>query len=221
MKKIILSGVLLLLCGGCVIHWEDDNAAGAVKEYQRLLTAKAPETLNLAGAAALSPVQNRNLVRREFAKLRMAEILIPLYRESKQYDLFRQAVLDGETARINLNSLLGFHPQVKIAYDTAGAFEVPGELPTLENMEKAALISAGGQGNIPDILRRVHLAYAAAIAAYDAAAHAVTPEQHCIREGQRILRCLELTAAVGITYAELGNVNSMAGRFDAAEKSGQ
>ena len=56
MKKIILSGVLLLLCGGCVIHWEDDNAAGAVKEYQRLLTAKAPEILNLAGAAALSPV---------------------------------------------------------------------------------------------------------------------------------------------------------------------
>ena len=39
MKKIILSGVLLLLCGGCVIYWEDDNAAGAVKEYQRLLTA--------------------------------------------------------------------------------------------------------------------------------------------------------------------------------------
>ena len=201
---------VLMLAGGCLVPCVDPAADAAVNRWNALERRDLPETLTPDGAAvrAVRP-EHANQLRREFARLHRARQLEQLYRDPLRANQLREAVLEAECARIRLNALLGLRPDIRVKYDTEGAFAVPPELPDPVGTVKAALFAAPDAA--PDAAA---LAHARAVAAYDAAEHAGTPEEKINRKCARVLAALDLADALNLPFTALGETETLARRFD-------
>ena len=216
MKHLLLPGLALLL-GGCIVPYEDPRAEKALSRWETF--SDAPRTLTLE--AALPRTKNfreANEARRQFALLRRAKLREEKYRSPLRADELRAAILAGECARIRLNTLLGFRPDAQVAYDTEGAFDVPGELPAPVDAAKAALMTDDPAVPPRTTLERVALAHARAVAAWDAAAQTADPETKTDRECTRILAALDLADALAIPLTGFSGIPGMAGRFDTVKR---
>ena len=217
MKRLPLSlGAALLLCG-CIVPYKDPCAEEALRRWETL--SDAPQTLTLEAALPRAKgFQEANEVHRQFALLRRAKLLTEQYRAPLRPDELRAAILDGECARIRLNALLGFRPDVPVVYDTAGAFDVPKELPDPVSVAKAALMSDDPAAPPQTTLERVALAHARAVTAYDAAAQPAAPETKIDRECARVLAALDLANALAMPLTGFNGISGMAGRFDTVKR---
>ena len=133
-------------------------------------------------------------------------------------DELRAAILDGECARVRINTLLGFRPDAQVAYDTTGAFDVPAELPDPVSAAKAALMTDDAAVPPQTTLERVALAHARAVAACDAAEQTADPEKKTDRECARILAALDLADALGMPLTGFSGIPGLAGRFDTVNR---
>ena len=215
LRWLIGLGVLL---GGCIIPYDDPAAAEAVAHWNAGAGRDLPRKPTLAQVLLRLPWEKSYAARREFARLRRARELAELYRNPLRADGLRSAVLDGECARIRLNALLGVRPEVRLDYDTSDAFAVPEELPDPDSAAKAALLNRDPAVPPEAALTAVALAHARAVAAYDAAAHAATPEARIDRQCARTLALLDLAEALNLPCTALGEVEALAGRFDTVKR---
>lgn len=204
---------LLLLCG-CMIHWEDAAAERAAMIRKSLMQKDIPELITFSHAVAAAPPEKVFAVRREFARLHCAEKLITLYRDSGQTSKLNPAILSAETARINLNTLLGFHPGQKVKYDSAGAFDLPPELPPLDRVEKAAMLNAGEKDPVAT-LNRLHRVYAFTVAAYDREKHTPDAGERISAARDMALGAVDIAETAGLTVLSQETVESAARRVDA------
>lgn len=216
-RKFCFAALACTLCG-CMITNNDRAAAKAVKTYSALKKKKAPEKLTVAEVLTQCDSAMHNQLHRDLAKLHWAKELAKLSRDPLQMDDLRQALLDAEQARISLNYALGFLPEIQIVYDTAGAFDVPPELPAVTKFEKALLIADCSRDSALPRLATIRRFHADAVAAYDAEAHAANATERISRQYQRLLRCADLADAAGTTLADLQEVTAAADRFDAFQK---
>ena len=217
MKNMLLLGVGLLL-GGCIVPYEDPAADRAVEAWNAGKRTDLPRRVTMDWMLARLSRRECGLARREFARLLRARELAKLYRSPLRADGLRAALLDGERARIRLNTLLGVRPDVKIDYDPAGAFAVPPELPDPESSAKAALMLRDEADSPKAVLERVALAHARAVAACDAAEHADTPETKIDRAFDRAVAVQDLADALGIYFTAWNEVEVLAGRFDTVKR---
>lgn len=216
-RLLLCSAVACMLCG-CLISNTDRAAARAVRTYTRLQQRKIPEKLTFTEALSRCAQQQHNQLRRDFAGLHRAQELTKLYRKPLQMDDLRQALLDAEKARLRLNHSLKFLPETPIKYDTAGAFDVPAELPDVTKFEKAVLIADSDCRTALTRLAEIRRLHAEAVAAYDAVLHAATPAARIESSYQRLCRCADLADAAGTTLAGLPEITAAANRFDAYKK---
>ena len=221
MKKLLLSGIGLLLAG-CLIPYEDTaegrSAVRAVDAWDSRVKTDLPPRVTMEWLLTRLPRQKSGSARCEFARLLRARELAKRFRSPLRPDELRAALLAGECARIRLNTLLGVRPDAKIDYDPAGAFAVPPELPDPESAAKAALVLRDDDRPVESVLERVALAHARAVAAYDAAGHAASPEEKIDRECARVVAVQDLADALGLPFDKLNEVETLAGRFDTVKR---
>lgn len=218
MKRLLWLAGCGILLGGCLIPYEDPAAARAVDAWEARDGRGLPRPLKFDPTLSRLPREKNHAARREFARLLRARELEKLYRSPLRADELRAAVLEGECARIRLNTLLGINPAVKLDYDPAGAFAVPPELPDPVSAAKAALMLAPPDAASEAVLEAVALAHARAVAACDAAEHAATPEAKIVTQCDRVLAALDLADALGLPFTALGEVEVLAARFDTVKR---
>ena len=213
-RSLLGSALAITLCG-CMLTNYDRAAENAVKTYDSLRRGNVPETLTVAGVLSRCDSSMHNSVCRELARLHYARERAKSYRIPMKENELRTALLDAEKARISLNCLLGFLPEEKINYDTAGAFDVPQELPDVTVFEKAVLLASADRETALNRLKQIRFIHADAVAAYDAVLHTVSPAQRCAAEYLRVISCIQLADAAGTTLANMTEINAAAKRFDA------
>ncbi len=211
----VFLGVLLFAAGGCVNFYKDEAASAAVARCA-FLKSYSNDIISPDTALNMVTPEKRNQVRLNFAILGSSEKLQKIL--SSAPEKLQNEIVRREQARIRLNSLLGFHPEIPVRYDAGKALDVPETLPSISAVWKTALILDGGKNPPEKVLEKVFLAHLDAVAAYDRCENLKTPDEESrIRAlEKRAVAVINLSEASGISFYMIAFPDSFERRFDRA-----
>jgi hypothetical protein len=200
-KKICLSLFVAFLLCGCLFKTSDPAAERAFAVYQELHVSLPEHPVTLEYILNRTGRENHCAARIAFARwLILDGVKTP------------QAILDREKARIELNTFAGFLPSDNINYETGGQPEYPAEIPHISAAEKAALILDDGATEPLELLRKVRIAHAEAVAAMNEFALDNSPQKRLAY----VICCIRLADAIGVSPAGLSDLDEFEQRFDSA-----
>ena len=211
----VFLAVLLFAGSGCVNLYEDKAAVNAVRSCA-FLKNYSNTVISLDTALNMVSSEKHHQIRLNFAELSGSEKLQKLLISSPEK--LQAEIVRSEKARIKLNTLLGFHPEIPVRYDSAKALDVPETLPSVSAAWKTALILDGGKNPPEKVLEKVFLAHLEAVAAYDRCEILKFPDEVSrIRAlEKRAAAVINLSQAVGISFYMIAFPDSFERRFDRA-----
>ena len=205
---------LLSAGGGCIDFQYDDEAADAAVKSCFQLKNYDNSVITLDAALNMAEPEKRNQLRLNFAILCSSEKLQKVLTASPEK--LQSEIVRHEKARIRLNTLLGYHPEVPVRYNSEGALSVPEKLPPVSTVWKAALIVDGGKN--PDLPEKIYIAHLETLAEYDRCENISFPDEESrIRAMEkRVIAVIHLAESAGISFYMIPYLDSFERRFDRA-----
>ena len=195
--------MLLCCCSGCLMTVSDPEAENAADIYRELHKKLPDKAVTLSAALAQVPREKHADVRIAFAQLaanQTAKEKLPTLR------------LLAEKARVELNVLLGFLPADLVVYDCSGALVMPAEIAHIAAAEKAALIIDGGKSEPLELLKKIRIAHAEAVARMNQ----LHNSSWVVHRFEYAAACIHLAQLIGVEPENLDKLDHYEKRFDNA-----